>query len=378
LSKLIVTLTSFPARIKTVPIVINALFRQKLKPDMIVLYLGYDKFPNKEKDLPQELVEQTNHGLTIHWVKDIGCFTTLIPALNEFPDDIIINIDDDIYYDNKLLLELYNSYKKNPTAIHTNTAHRIIFDLNGNLLPYLDWYPPTNFTKKNPCFYLLRLLVNIKRSIQSFFHTINLNNISSIDHPEELPSYQNFIISTLGTLYPPHCMHEDVYNVDLAMKICPTNDDIWFWTQAVRNKTKIQITKSKRNRFKYIEGTQSVGLFNSNTKPLKTNDNNNISPNDIQIQKVIDYYPDLLENIKTEPLSIIDYTSKTFFLFNFIPLLHIFHYNTSNIIIALFNIFPLFIIKKNAHGYKIYLFGFLPILKKRINGYFWSVLTRNE
>jgi hypothetical protein len=363
--KLIVTLTSYPARIKTVHIVIEALFRQKLKPDMIVLYLGYDKFPNKDQDLPKELVEQITRGLSIHWVKDIGCFTGLIPALIEFPDDIIINIDDDVNYDDDFLTELYEQYKKNPNTIHTHGAHRILFDYRDILLPYHDWGSVADFYDRCVCFYIIDFLVKIKRFLKVKIQP----NTVKIPVPEQLKrdkaSFQNFIISTLGTLYPPHCLHEDVKNVELAYKLTPTNDDIWFWTQAIRNKTKIQITKKGYYKFDYIEGTQETALFNSNLAFKNKLNKVRLTPNDHQLEKVFDYYPELMDNIRTERLS---YSiRKRITLFKFIPLLNIFHYNKYIIIVALFDIFPLLIIKKNymnSHP-KVYLLGIIPLFEIR-------------
>ena len=52
---LIVSLTSFPARIHLVHYAIYSLLRQSLKPNRIVLWLGEDKFPDKENDLPARI-----------------------------------------------------------------------------------------------------------------------------------------------------------------------------------------------------------------------------------------------------------------------------------------------------------------------------------
>src|SRR5690606_41001035 len=49
--KIIVSLTTFPARIKRVWLVVECLMRQSIKPDIIILYLAESQFPNKEVDL---------------------------------------------------------------------------------------------------------------------------------------------------------------------------------------------------------------------------------------------------------------------------------------------------------------------------------------
>ena len=54
--KLIVSLTSFPARINTVHQVIESLLNQTKKADKIILWLAPEQFPNGEKDLPEKLL----------------------------------------------------------------------------------------------------------------------------------------------------------------------------------------------------------------------------------------------------------------------------------------------------------------------------------
>jgi hypothetical protein len=353
--KIIVTLTSYPARIQYVSPVIDFFLNQTLKPDMIVLYLGYDKFPNREQDLPGDLLEQTKQGLSIHWVKDIGVFTTLVPALIEFPDDIIINVDDDIKYDKKLVENLYASYKKNPQAIHTNTGHRIMFDHTDKIMLYKEWVCFEYY-----CYYYstLRMICHLRKiefTIRKLLRKGEKGNTAFALEKQDEPSFQNFIISTLGTLYPPHSLHKDVLNTDLALKLCPTNDDIWFWTQAVRKGTKINVCNPGWHSFRYIQNSQSVGLFNTNI----TGDY--ITPNDIQMQNIQNHYHDLIDIIKSKPLLRPIFFRKIY-LFNFMMLLNIFRYSKNIVFVFIFSVIPLLMIRKKNERIKIYLFGFIPIL----------------
>ena len=79
--KVMISLTSFPARINEVKYTIYSLLNQTYKPNKIVLWLGEDKFINKESDLPKELLDFTQKGLSIKFVKDLRSYTKLIPAL---------------------------------------------------------------------------------------------------------------------------------------------------------------------------------------------------------------------------------------------------------------------------------------------------------
>ncbi|GHV16219.1 hypothetical protein FACS189493_1710 [Spirochaetia bacterium] len=308
--RLIATLTSYPARIGTVHITINSLLQQNLKADLVVLYLGYDKFPNKEDDLPEDLVAQTNQGLSIHWVKDIGCFTTLVPALLEFPDDVIINVDDDIDYSPKLFESLYNSYLKDTASIHSTVAHRILFD------------------KKN---------------------CITLYNRWGNWHGTKEPSYHNFIISTLGTLYPPRSLHTDVLNLDVAYKLTPSNDDIWFWTQALRKGTRIRVAEEPDLSENYIEGTQDVGLVKTNSMGI----------NDDLLQNVLTYYPEIYDILNTEPLKIVPrIPNKVLYLLHIFPLV-----GFRNLTATLFDIF-------------LFNFIFIPFIKIEKNNFSYNVLFK--
>ena len=52
----IVSLTSYPPRIKTVHLTIESLLMQTQRVKKILLWLSPEEFPNKEDDLPSELL----------------------------------------------------------------------------------------------------------------------------------------------------------------------------------------------------------------------------------------------------------------------------------------------------------------------------------
>jgi hypothetical protein len=67
--KVIVSLTSYPARISYVHLAIKSLMLQSYKPDRIILWLAEEQFPAKE--LPKELTDLCAYGLEIIWMHDI-------------------------------------------------------------------------------------------------------------------------------------------------------------------------------------------------------------------------------------------------------------------------------------------------------------------
>lgn len=248
--RIIASLTSFPERITLVAETIKSLLLQTVKPDMLILWLAEEQFPNKEKDLPPELLNLRQYGLTIDWCNDIRSYKKLIPALKKYPEDIIITFDDDIYYDKNVIELLYNSYQLEPTSIHTNRASR--FCKNKDSMKFC----------KNSRLYWTRY----KKS-----------------------SFKNSIIGCGGVLYPPNSLYSDTTREDLFKDIVPTQDDLWFWAMAVLAGTKIKVVASYDMQIATIKEAQAYGLCKLNAKNSK-----GLSGQDA-LQSVLRNYPELVQ-----------------------------------------------------------------------------------
>lgn len=100
--KIIVSMTSWKKRINNVPKVVYSILRNKIKPDVIICNLSTEEFPNKEKDLPEELVLLTEGTcFRINWVKEnTKTFKKIIPTLQLYKekDYYLFSIDDDEIY----------------------------------------------------------------------------------------------------------------------------------------------------------------------------------------------------------------------------------------------------------------------------------------
>lgn len=252
--KVVISLTSYPARIQFVPDTIKTLLNQSLKADKIILNLGSDKFPNKEKDLPEELVKLIGNEFQINWMeKDLRSFSKLIPTLKNHPDSIIVTADDDILYPVGWLEKLIASYKKEPHLIHCHRAHRIVME-NMQFLPYNKWL---------------------------------------FEHKDSSISYWNFLTGVGGVLYPPNCLHKDVFKIEKFQELCPLADDIWFWAMALLNNTKIKIIENPYTKLSYVEGSQEI-----DSCLWKTNVSHN--KNDIQLQNVLKEYPEIMKKLLEE------------------------------------------------------------------------------
>jgi hypothetical protein len=252
-TKLIVSLTSYPARMNEIHFTLYSLFNQSVKPDEIVLWLGEEKFPQREHDIPKEVLIFKKFGLQILFCTDLKPHTKLIPALSMFPDDIIVTSDDDAYYDKDWLKILYHAYQSEPTVIHCHWGRHI---------------PLTN----------------------SFM----IKNYDCWRKALTMPSYRNFALGIAGVIYPPHSLHTDVFRNDLFTKLCPTNDDIWFWAMSVLNGTKIRMINTKPHHPLSVNLKRDLGLIkNARLHEINTQQKRN----DIQIKAVTDYYPEIIEKL---------------------------------------------------------------------------------
>lgn len=236
--KLIVSLTSFPARINIVWIVIKTMMIQTYTPDKIILWLSEDQFP-EGKGIPDILISLMGDLFEIRLVRgDIRSHKKYYYAFQEYPNDLIVTLDDDIFYPQNLLEGIIECHKKNPNAVICNYGLYVTQSEEGLLLPYNKW-------KRNKSF-----------SSKDFFFG-----------------------SGGGTLFKPSKLYKDVTNIELARKLTPTADDVWL-NAMVRLANLPLIVRSNNHVLSFtIENNER--LCDSNV---------GFSQNDVQINAVTDYY----------------------------------------------------------------------------------------
>ena len=258
--KVIVSLTSYPKRINDIQYTLFSIFNQSFKPDKIILWLAEEEFPKKEMDIPRSILNFKKLGLEIKWCENIKSYKKLIPSLKEYPNDIIVTADDDIFYPKDWLKKLYDNYLEYPECIIGQRARKMCFDDNGEIDSYNNW----------------KMIEN-----------------------EEYPSFLNFLTGAGGSLYPPNSLNQQVFDKELFESLCPTGDDIWFWGMAVINKTKFRIMSDNLALLTYVSPAQEVGLLGNNDTLWHINSQ---GKNDDYIKKVIEKFPEINEIIKEERL----------------------------------------------------------------------------
>lgn len=184
---LIVSLTSFPARIENVWMVIEAIKRQTILPEKIILWLSREQFPTMES-IPQKLLAKQDELFEIRVVDgDIKSHKKYYYSSREFPNSLLLLIDDDIFYPLDMIERLLKAYQKNPQAVICKYGYIMKFDENGLLMPYRYWKQLT-FNSKDK----------------------NL-----------------FFGSGGGTLFTPSKLYADLTNKELFLQLTPSADDIW-------------------------------------------------------------------------------------------------------------------------------------------------------
>ena len=109
--QIIVSLTSYPDRIYDIHYCLYSLLNQNFKPDKLILWLSKEEFPKLDENLPSRILKLKKHGLEIKWTeKNFRSYNKLIHSLKEYPNEIIVTADDDIFYPGDWLESLYENY----------------------------------------------------------------------------------------------------------------------------------------------------------------------------------------------------------------------------------------------------------------------------
>lgn len=256
--KVIVSLTTYPKRIDDIQYTLFSIFNQSFKPDKIILWLAEEEFPNKEMDIPWFILNFKKLGLEIKWCENIKSYKKLIPSLKEYPNDIIVTADDDIFYPKDWLKKLYDNYLKYPDCIIGQRARKMCFDDNGEIDSYNNW----------------KMIEN-----------------------EENPSFLNFLTGGAGSLYPPNSLDKHIFDNELFESLCLTGDDVWFWAMGVINRTKFKTVDDNLALLTYVSPARDVGLFDTENTLWHINSQ---GKNDDYIKKVIEKFPEINEIIKEE------------------------------------------------------------------------------
>lgn len=254
--QVIVSLTSFPAAIPYAGKAVKSILDGSVLPDKVVLYLTFSQFG--ETGVPQELkkLAQDNPRFEIRdYARDIRSYRKLIPALNDFPDAVIVTIDDDVKYHRHMLRDLLRLHDRIPNAILAHRAKRI---KQGK--PYRKW-------SKYRWYHFL-------------FNRIHLG-------------FNNIQTGVGGVLYPPHSLKKEMLDVELFTELAPTTDDIWFWAAGVANGYPVVPVPFGYNKPKGLGKPRNLSLKTTNFKL-------GIDRNSAALKAVLERFPLVKQRLENE------------------------------------------------------------------------------
>lgn len=107
--QLIVTLTTWRARIGNIPGVLDTIFNQSIRADKVVINLAYE-----EVIPPQVLSYIDSHRVVVNRVADTKVYKKLIPTLKLYPEACVVSIDDDWLYPKGMLEDFMTTHRLNP------------------------------------------------------------------------------------------------------------------------------------------------------------------------------------------------------------------------------------------------------------------------
>lgn len=254
--RVIVSLTSFPAAIKYVVPTVKSILAGSVLPDKVVLYVTISQFEGKS--LPAELLRLAEENPIFeirNYDNEIRSYRKLIPALKDFPDAVIVTVDDDVRYHPNMLKSLLELHKEYPTHILAHRAKRMKLGK-----PYKTW------------------------SKYRWYDFLFRKNYARLD---------NLFTGVGGVLYPPGSLKEDMLDEELFTKLAPTTDDIWFWAAAVANGTRIMPVPFGYNKPKGLGKPKEISLKTYNFK-------SGVDRNSAAIEAVLKAYPLIKERVENE------------------------------------------------------------------------------
>lgn len=243
---LTVSLTSYGKRVKdSSPYALYSILSQTVLPDRIVLNLDKNKWDNDSIPVPLKKLKRI--GVTIQFVDDIGPHTKFLPTLSSYPDDIIITVDDDVYYERNTIEELINAYM--------DSDRRSVICREG------------------------KCLVKDGNRFKTYSKQPSLSEFS--DSPNKLP------FGVAGVLYPPHIFSDEIFNIELIKRLCPKADDIWFGITELREKINVKYIKNNSWTGTSVDRNEE---YNPAVSGALYRQNDIDGQNDTQWEALMDYY----------------------------------------------------------------------------------------
>lgn len=239
--KLIVSLTSYPARFPYIHLTLKSIMLQTVKPDKIIVWLDENV---TRAQYTEEMMALEKYGVEYRTAPGaLKPHKKYIHAMQEYPEAVIITVDDDVIYSPNVIKSLMETHKKYPSAVCARRVHRITRNREGKLAPYSEWQGE----------YM----------------------------QERQPSYELLATGVGGVLYPPHCFDNRAFDMELIRKLCLGADDIWLKVMELLAGTKVVWAPCHIPTPEEIKESQESNLRSENVKSDK---------NDVYMYDLLKYF----------------------------------------------------------------------------------------
>lgn len=190
----IVSMTTIPARKKRLLQNLPAILGQSYKFSKLVINID-DNLTDDDYEFYESLKEKDERIIINKAEAKWRSCNKLLPTINMFPDDIIITVDDDVYYPIDCVKYLVDGYKKNANCVIAHEVNPIKLSRDKTFVSYINGY-------------------DIK-----------------IDQTQCGKYLSNCC------LFPPHIFDwTDLYDYDKMMHCTDgAHDELWFWVQLTLN-----------------------------------------------------------------------------------------------------------------------------------------------
>jgi hypothetical protein len=232
-----ISLTTIFSRQDVLSKTLESIIEQTKLPDMIYLclseepYLLDNGFKNRNISNSKlvNILEKNNNIIKIKWVENTGPYRKLLPLLKDKWDEncLIITIDDDTIYNKDLIKNIVNDY------------------------------------------YIYNCVINY-RGFTPLFN--NLNEFDYDKRKETINNYlYNFPTGKGGILYNPQFFHKTgdlIFNRNIYLDTCKTNDDIWFYLIRILNNVKCFLDSKSWLKKDLLHPDMLYTKYNMNTNTI--------------------------------------------------------------------------------------------------------------
>ena len=244
---IIISLTSYGKRVEdTLPYALYSLLTQTIIPKKIAVFLDNENWSYEK--LPTLLKKLQIIGIDFYYCKDIRSYKKLIPALQKFPNNPIVTMDDDFYYNPKYMEWITSAFENSDKKTVLGQWGCVPEKKDGKYIPYNQWKDCKHRNQDSEI---------------SFF-------------------------GCGGCLYPPKIFDDEIFNEEVFMKHCPTADDIWFWVMEKRLNIKTQLIEP--SGYGYNQSVNRIEEYDWSQKGTLMHTNVVGGRNDEQLRALLELY----------------------------------------------------------------------------------------